>query len=132
MLRLLATVLLLCLCGAASGVGAGQQNGPRQVSLVVTGGTVVTVDGAHRVIPRGAVAIDGTDIVAVDTADAIAKQFKGSQTIASQALDIGQSTFSFMVTADREALPDPTPYIESLDRSIAEHVEAARAGALAA
>ena len=57
------------------------QNGPRQVSLVVTGGAVVTVDTAGRVIPVGAVAIDGTDIVAVDTAENIAKQFRGRDTI---------------------------------------------------
>ena len=29
----------------------------RAVSLVVTGGTVVTMDAAHTVIPRGAVAV---------------------------------------------------------------------------
>src|SRR5687767_9764497 len=72
---------LIGLCVFAAGVVSAQQNGPRQVSLVVTGGTVVTVDGTHRVIPRGAVAIDGADIVGVDTADAIGKQFKGSETI---------------------------------------------------
>ena len=32
-------------------------------------------------MPNGAVAIDGTDIVAVDTADSIAKQFRGRDTI---------------------------------------------------
>ncbi len=40
---------------------------PRAVSLILTGGTVITIDAAHRVIPHGAVAVDGTDIVAVDT-----------------------------------------------------------------
>ena len=57
------------------------QNAPRQVSLVVSGGTVVTVDAANRVIANGAVAIDGSDIVAVDTADSIGKQFRGRDTI---------------------------------------------------
>ena len=57
------------------------QNAPRQVSLVVAGGTVVTVDPANRVIADGAVAIDGTDIVAVDTAENINRQFRGRQTI---------------------------------------------------
>jgi 5-methylthioadenosine/S-adenosylhomocysteine deaminase len=70
---------------AAGVVGAltlvSAQNEPRQVSLLVTGGTVVTVDAAGRVIPVGAVAIDGTDIVAVDTAENIAKQFRGRETI---------------------------------------------------
>ena len=40
----------------------------RSVSLIVANGTVVTVDGARRVLARGSVAIDGRDIVAVDTA----------------------------------------------------------------
>jgi 5-methylthioadenosine/S-adenosylhomocysteine deaminase len=57
------------------------QNAPRQVSLLVTGGTVVTVDAANRVLPNGAVAIDGTEIVAVDTAENIARQFRGRETI---------------------------------------------------
>jgi 5-methylthioadenosine/S-adenosylhomocysteine deaminase len=57
------------------------QTGPREVDLVVTGGTVVTVDSAGRIIQTGAVAIDGTDIAAVDTADAIARQFRGRETI---------------------------------------------------
>ena len=57
------------------------QTGPREVDLVVTGGMVVTVDTAGRIIQSGAVAIDGTDIAAVDTAEAIAKQFRGRETI---------------------------------------------------
>jgi adenine deaminase len=43
---------------------AGQ---PRQVSLVISGGTVVTVDPARRSSRTGAVVIDGDEIVAVDT-----------------------------------------------------------------
>ena len=54
---------------------------PRQVSIVITNGIVVTVDGAGRTINAGAVAIDGTDIVAVDTADNIRRQFRGRETI---------------------------------------------------
>jgi 5-methylthioadenosine/S-adenosylhomocysteine deaminase len=57
------------------------QNAPREVDLVVTGGIVVTVDGNGRVIDSGAVAISGTDIAAVDTADVIARQFRGRETI---------------------------------------------------
>jgi 5-methylthioadenosine/S-adenosylhomocysteine deaminase len=57
------------------------QTGQRQVSLVVTGGTVITMDGGRRVIADGAVAVDGADIVGVDTADAIARQFRGSETV---------------------------------------------------
>ena len=74
-------VMLACAIGALMGTVLGGQAAIRQVSLVVTGGTVITVDGNRRVIPTGAVAIDGTDIVAVDTADAVAKQFRGADTI---------------------------------------------------
>src|SRR5947207_3250723 len=47
--------------------GAGQ-NPPRQVSIVVSGGTVITVDGAANVFDPGAVAIDGNTIVSVGPA----------------------------------------------------------------
>jgi 5-methylthioadenosine/S-adenosylhomocysteine deaminase len=53
----------------------------RTVSLVITGGTVVTMDPAGRVLPRGAVAIDGRDIVAVDTAENIDARFSGRESI---------------------------------------------------
>jgi 5-methylthioadenosine/S-adenosylhomocysteine deaminase len=66
---------------AASLVAVSAQNAPRQVSLVVTGGIVVTMDPAGRIVPNGAVAIDGADIVAVDTAESIGKQFRGRDTI---------------------------------------------------
>jgi len=62
-------------------VALSAQNTPREVDLIVTGGTVVTVDSAGRVIENGAVAIDGADIAGVDTAAAIAKQFRGRETI---------------------------------------------------
>ncbi len=48
--RLPALVVVVCACGVAlAGQGA-----PRQVSLLITGGTVVTVDAARRVIANGA------------------------------------------------------------------------------
>ena len=62
-------------------VVSGQQAERRQVSLLVTNATVVTMDAASRVIARGAVAIDGRDIVGVDTMDAIAGRFTGRETI---------------------------------------------------
>ena len=40
--------------------------------LVLTGGTVVTMDGAHRVIPGGAVAVKDGRITAVGTAEQLA------------------------------------------------------------
>jgi 5-methylthioadenosine/S-adenosylhomocysteine deaminase len=72
---------VLVALAVVAAIGAAQTPGRRTVSLVVANGTVVTVDGERRVIPRGAVAIDGRDIVAVDTADAIAATFRGRETI---------------------------------------------------
>jgi len=73
----LAAGMLLALAGVSA------QNVPRQVSLIVSGGTVVTMDPGNRVIADGAVAIDGSDIVGVDTAASIARQFRGRETINS-------------------------------------------------
>jgi 5-methylthioadenosine/S-adenosylhomocysteine deaminase len=53
----------------------------RTVSLVVSGGTVVTMDATRRVVPRGAVAIDGARIVAVGPAAEIAAGYRGRSTI---------------------------------------------------
>jgi 5-methylthioadenosine/S-adenosylhomocysteine deaminase len=70
----LATLALATLAIPLEGL---DQDGPaqRQVSLIISGGTVVTVDAGGRVVTPGAVAIEGRDIVAVDTAEAIAARF---------------------------------------------------------
>jgi len=55
---------------------------PRQpVTLILTGGTVVTMDSSGRVLSPGAVAVDGRDIVAIDTPAVIAARFSGRDTI---------------------------------------------------
>ncbi len=72
-------LVLLALLAIAGPSVVTQSAAP--VSLVVTGGTVVTVDATRRVIPRGAVAIDGTRIVAVGTASEIAARFQARATI---------------------------------------------------
>ena len=54
---------------------------PKPVSLVLTGGTVITVDPQRRVIAHGAVAIDGSRIVAVGQASEVARAFTGRATI---------------------------------------------------
>jgi 5-methylthioadenosine/S-adenosylhomocysteine deaminase len=72
-----AGLVLLALCVVA----ASQVPAQRTVALVVTNGIVVTVDSNRRVIQRGGVAVEGRDIVAVDTADAIARGFRGRETI---------------------------------------------------
>src|SRR6185295_3216220 len=64
----------------AAGVAVSGQ-APRQVSMVITNGIVVTADTGSRVITPGAVAIDGADIVAVDGVEAIRRQFRGRETI---------------------------------------------------
>jgi 5-methylthioadenosine/S-adenosylhomocysteine deaminase len=53
----------------------------RPASMILTGGIVVTMDPAGRVLNPGAVAIAGRDIVAVDTPEAIAAGFDGGETI---------------------------------------------------
>ncbi len=62
-------------------LGAAQAPARRTVSLIVTNGTVVTVDPSRRVIERGAVAIDGLNIVGVDAADTIARRFTARDTV---------------------------------------------------
>jgi len=52
---------------------------PQSVDLIVYNATVVTMDG-DRVLPRGAVAISGRDIVAVEPAEAIASRFTARET----------------------------------------------------
>src|SRR5215813_11051360 len=72
---------LLLLTVFACAVGAAQAPARRQVSLVVANGIVVTENAARRVIDRGSVAIDGRDIVDVDTAANIAARFTARETI---------------------------------------------------
>ena len=53
----------------------------RRVALIVNGGTVITQNAAHRILSPGALAIDGTDIVDVDTPAAIAVTYQAVETI---------------------------------------------------
>lgn len=57
------------------------QGSRQQISLIVTSAIVVTMDANGRVIQRGAVAIDGRDIVAVDAAAEIAGRFTAADSI---------------------------------------------------
>ena len=56
----------------------------RRRALVITGGTVVTMDAKGTVIPNGAVAIEGSTIVAVGTADEIASRYRASQQVSAR------------------------------------------------
>ena len=84
---LVAALLVVSISAGCGQTGQSDQTGQAEltaqqtVSLVVTNGLVVTMDEEERVIPGGAVAIDGADIVAVGTADEIGRQFRGAETI---------------------------------------------------
>jgi 5-methylthioadenosine/S-adenosylhomocysteine deaminase len=54
---------------------------PQQVDLIVYNATVVTMDPTGRVLPRGAVAISGRDITAVEPAEAIASRYTAKETL---------------------------------------------------
>lgn len=54
---------------------------PRQIHLIVTNATVITLDADRRVIDHGAVAIDDGKIVAVDTAETIAAGYAADEII---------------------------------------------------
>ena len=60
-------VVTVAAAAAAAVLARAQAPARRPVSLVVTNGVVVTMDTGSRVLAPGAVAIDGRDIVAVDT-----------------------------------------------------------------
>ena len=64
----------------AAGMTVTAQNS-RQVSTVVTGGIVVTVDSGLNVYNPGAVAIDGTNIVAVGPAGDVVARYRGRQRV---------------------------------------------------
>ena len=53
----------------------------QKVDLVVTGGTVVTMDGARAILDDGAVAITGDAIVAVGPRAELEKKYDAKQTI---------------------------------------------------
>jgi 5-methylthioadenosine/S-adenosylhomocysteine deaminase len=73
-------VKLAILLAAAAALAAAQS--PRRtVTLVVIGGTVITQNAAHAILSPGAVAIDGTDIVAIDRPEAIAARYRAAETI---------------------------------------------------
>ncbi|MDQ3087131.1 MAG: amidohydrolase [Acidobacteriota bacterium] len=53
----------------------------KAVNMIITGGTVVTMDAKKRIIENGAVAVEKDKIVAVGTSDEIARQFSSKQII---------------------------------------------------
>src|SRR5262245_15374497 len=74
--------LVACLAASALVIAtAAAQTGPRKVSAIVTGGTIVTVDGQRHIYNPGAVAVDGDTIVGIGPAADIAAQFVGADRI---------------------------------------------------
>src|SRR6187431_1532444 len=74
--------LLIPACIAAALVAVlFAQSGARGISLIVTNGIVVTMNPERRIVQNGAVAIDGTDIVAVGTAADIEARFRARETL---------------------------------------------------
>ncbi|HSC28785.1 MAG TPA: amidohydrolase, partial [Vicinamibacterales bacterium] len=69
------------LLASASVVVSAWQPPRREVSLIIAGGTVVTMDAAGTVVAPGAVAIDGRDIVEVGTADGILARYSARESI---------------------------------------------------
>ena len=81
--RVLCLLSLSCAVAAIT-VGCAPASVPpsgQGVSLIVTGGTVVTMDAAGTVIENGAVAISDSAIVAVGPASEIAAKFNAKQTL---------------------------------------------------
>jgi len=79
-LRSLLLLIALCAATVVLVISVGGQSG-RPVELIVTGGTVVTMNRGGLVIPDGAVAIDGGVIMAVGPADEVARQFSAKERI---------------------------------------------------
>src|ERR671911_371417 len=68
------TLVLLALVTGAALLHA-QPPVPQPADLLITGGTVITMDPARRVLTPGAVAVRGADIVAVGTPDELQRAY---------------------------------------------------------
>ena len=74
--------LLIPACIAAALVAVlFAQSGPRGVSLIVTNGIVVTMNPERQIVQNGAVAVDGTDIVAVGPSADVTGRFRARETV---------------------------------------------------
>ncbi len=54
---------------------------PTHVDIILSGGTVVTMDSSYTIIPDGAIAIRGDSIVAVDSSTAVAAAYSADEII---------------------------------------------------
>lgn len=80
MRKLKSLFFVLFLLSFSIAVNAQKQS----VDLIISGGTVVTMDSDKRLIINGAVAIKADKIVAVDTASELARRFSARQSIDAQ------------------------------------------------
>ena len=71
----------LAVLAAALAHLAASAQAPRSISLIVTGGTVLTQNGSRQVLAPGAVAINGAEILEVGTPQAIAARYRAAETI---------------------------------------------------
>ncbi|MFN7984274.1 MAG: amidohydrolase [Vicinamibacterales bacterium] len=71
----------LVLALVAATVAMSAQGARRNISLIVTGGTVLTENDTRQIFSPGAVAINGSDIVEVGTPADIAAKYSAAQTI---------------------------------------------------
>ncbi len=76
-----ALIALLLAVATAGLVIATRGQAPTPASILLWGGTIVTMDGTDQVIPNGAVAIGGDKILAVGSADDLAEKFAAAERI---------------------------------------------------
>jgi 5-methylthioadenosine/S-adenosylhomocysteine deaminase len=69
--------------GDLTGQIRGRRMPPPRIltSLIIAGGTVVTMDAQHRVIENGSIVIEDDKIVAVGTASEVAAKYRGARVI---------------------------------------------------
>lgn len=71
----------LLVCGCIFFSSAPQSSAKEKADLIVTDGTVVTMDPAHRIIGDGAIAVRGDSILAVNTSEKISAQYDAAKVI---------------------------------------------------
>jgi len=71
----------LAVLAAALAHLAASAQAPRSISLIVTGGTVLTQNGSRQVLAPGAVAVNGAEILEVGTPQAIAARYRAAETL---------------------------------------------------
>ena len=104
----IAVLFLLAGCGGppAPAVASQPAGGAEatEVAFVIDNATVVTMDGSGRVLSPASVAVDGTEIVAVDAPAAVAARYRGRQRLDLAGRLLGLSGRARVVHVDVEAV----------------------------